>query len=275
LPYNFPMNADPKKIEEEFNDSGGLNLRNELQEAHGTHPRGWFKWLFDRMHPIPGQRILDLGCGTGQYWIENRSRLWEDWFIVLGDRSLAMMQEAARKISPIHSRTLSLMVDAHQLPFPHGSFDTVLAVGLFDILPDPERSFAEVHRVLGPGGRIYATAGGFRHLEEFEQLLQPVLPEARLGGLPDRFGLENGIQRLLPWFDQLTLHRYADRLIFREVQPVLDYLLSEDGIAAELQGERLVTLVEKIEQRLKTGAFMVKRDKGVIIGERRPAPLDI
>jgi SAM-dependent methyltransferase len=263
------MTEDSKNARNEMLDSSGLDLRNELQDEHRTHPRGWFQWLFDQLHPVPGQRILDLGCGTGDFWVENQSRVWEDWYIVMGDRSHQMLREARSAVENTANRFDYLLLDGQSIPLQPAGFDAVLAVGLFDLLPEPERSFAEIHRALRAGGRIYATAGGFTHLQEFEEILQPILGSVRLGGLPDRFGLENGIQRLSPWFDPLQLYRYADQLVFTQVQPVLDYILSEEEVASELQGERLAAVVQRIEQRLNQGAFTVKREKGVIIGERR------
>ncbi|HEY5882519.1 MAG TPA: class I SAM-dependent methyltransferase [Nakamurella sp.] len=44
--------------------------------------------------------------------------------------------------------------DAHHLPFPDASFDTVTASLVFCSLEDPVQALAEVHRVLGPGGRF-------------------------------------------------------------------------------------------------------------------------
>jgi SAM-dependent methyltransferase len=264
------MTDDPKKIEDEFSDSGGLNRRNALQETYRTHPRGWFHWLFDHIHPVPGLRILDLGCGTGDFWIENMRRLWEDWSIVLSDSSPAMMKEVSDRIDFDRSSFHHLLLDAQSVPFPPASFDMVLAIGLFDILPDSAAAFDEVHRVLRPGGRLYATAGGTNHLAEFEELLRPVLPEVRFGGLPDRFGLENGIERLSPWFDHLAVHHYIDRLVFDRPEPVMDYLLSEEVVSSDIEAEQVAVVVERIQQRLqRQGAFEVKREKGVFIGERR------
>jgi ubiquinone/menaquinone biosynthesis C-methylase UbiE len=267
------MTDDLNQIEDEFSDSSGIDLRNKLQDTHGTHPYNWFQWLFNHLHPMPGQRILDLGCGTGDFWFENEPRLWEDWFIVLGDRSPAMLQQAARKISSTPYYFSYCLLDAQQVALAPASFDTVLAVGLFDILPEPERAFAEVHRLLRSGGRLYATGGSFRHLEEFEDLLQTVLPTVRLGGMPERFGLENGVQRLSPWFDNFQVHRYADRLVFEQLQPVLDYLLSEDSIASELHGERLADLTQRLTNRLQQRPLEVMREKSIIVGERRPDAL--
>jgi ubiquinone/menaquinone biosynthesis C-methylase UbiE len=142
------MTDDLNQIEDEFSDSRGIDLRNKLQDIHGTHPYSWFQWLFNHLHPKPGQRILDLGCGTAEFWLENEPRLWDDWFIVLGDRSPAMLQQAAEKLSSTPYYFSYCLLDAQQVALAPASFDTVLAVGLFDVLPEPERAFAEVHRLL-------------------------------------------------------------------------------------------------------------------------------
>ena len=43
---------------------------------------------------------------------------------------------------------------AEQLPFPDASFDVVISNGVIDLIPDKEAVFAEIFRVLTPGGRI-------------------------------------------------------------------------------------------------------------------------
>jgi arsenite methyltransferase len=44
--------------------------------------------------------------------------------------------------------------DAEQLPFPDASFDVVISNGVIDLIPDKDAVFAELFRVLAPGGRI-------------------------------------------------------------------------------------------------------------------------
>jgi ubiquinone/menaquinone biosynthesis C-methylase UbiE len=44
--------------------------------------------------------------------------------------------------------------EAEQLPFADGSFDVVISNGVIDLIPDKDAVFAEIHRVLNPGGRI-------------------------------------------------------------------------------------------------------------------------
>jgi ubiquinone/menaquinone biosynthesis C-methylase UbiE len=263
------MTDDPNKLEEEFSDTSGIDRRNTLQEAHGTHPRSWSAWLFDRIHPLPDARILDIGCGTGDFWVENHRRIWDSWRIILGDNSAAMVREAAARLQPYCPTCDPLLLDAQMLPFPPLRFDMVVAIGLFDILPDPPRAIREAARVLRPGGRLYATAGGSDHLAEFEELLQPLVPGVQMGGLPERFGLDNGVELLSPWFESFEVAHYADRLVFEQPEPVLEYLLSEDSIASDLEGERLSLLRERIERRLQRGPFEVRREKGVIVGQRR------
>lgn len=49
-----------------------------------------------------------------------------------------------------------MVCDAHDLPFADGSFDGVLAQAVLEHVVDPPRCVSEIHRVLRPGGVIYA-----------------------------------------------------------------------------------------------------------------------
>jgi ubiquinone/menaquinone biosynthesis C-methylase UbiE len=44
--------------------------------------------------------------------------------------------------------------EAEQLPFGDESFDVVISNGVIDLVPDKDAVFAEIHRVLAPGGRM-------------------------------------------------------------------------------------------------------------------------
>jgi ubiquinone/menaquinone biosynthesis C-methylase UbiE len=44
--------------------------------------------------------------------------------------------------------------EAEDLPFPDDSFDVVVSNGVIDLIPDKDAVFAEIHRVLRPGGRM-------------------------------------------------------------------------------------------------------------------------
>ena len=47
-----------------------------------------------------------------------------------------------------------LEAEAERLPFPDASFDVVISNGVIDLIPDKDAVFAEIYRVLAPGGRI-------------------------------------------------------------------------------------------------------------------------
>lgn len=52
---------------------------------------------------------------------------------------------------------IDIVADAHELPFPDGSFDAVIAIEVFEHLRDPKLATSEIHRVLRPGGRAIVT----------------------------------------------------------------------------------------------------------------------
>ena len=118
--------------------------------------RGWGLRVLDRLAPARGERILDIGCGTGRLTSEVARRA-PDLTVVALDRSATMLSEATR-----HSgeRARFLQADAAALPFRSSAFDAVFSTATFHWVRDHDRLFAEIHRVLASGGRLVSQAGG-------------------------------------------------------------------------------------------------------------------
>lgn len=95
----------------------------------------------------PGQRVLDVACGTGVVARECARRGAEVTGLDLNEGMLSV----ARRISPeIDWR----QGDASDVPFEDGSFDAVVCQFGLMFFPEREKSLAEQWRVLAPGGRL-------------------------------------------------------------------------------------------------------------------------
>ncbi len=91
--------------------------------------------------------VLEIGCGTGLQF-EHYSEQARVRAIDMDDRFLELAR--TRATSSIHISH----GDAEKLPFPDASFDAVVACLVFCSVPNAARAFAEVKRVLRPGGEI-------------------------------------------------------------------------------------------------------------------------
>jgi ubiquinone/menaquinone biosynthesis C-methylase UbiE len=103
------------------------------------------------------RRILDVGCGTGQFaaCVLGRWPRAQVWGL---DLSASMLRRAAGRAAAA-GRLHLVRGDSGRLPFADGSFDAVTCSHSFHHYPDPERVAAERHRVLRPGGRLFIIDG--------------------------------------------------------------------------------------------------------------------
>lgn len=111
----------------------------------------------------PGERVLDVACGTGIIALSAAARVAPGGYVVGVDLSDRMIGVARRRAMQEHCANVSFeRADAEQLRLPDDSFDVAFcALGLM-YMPSPERALLEMRRVLRPGGRIVLAVWGER-----------------------------------------------------------------------------------------------------------------
>ncbi len=105
----------------------------------------------------PGDRVLEIACGTGLNFPHLRQLAGEAGLLVGVDLTPAMLGIARQQVSRNGWMNVEVReADAAHLPFPDASFDKAFCAFALNIIPEYERAVAEVMRVLVPGGRFVA-----------------------------------------------------------------------------------------------------------------------
>ena len=138
----------------------------------------------------PGDKVLDVGCGTGTLTIAAQAQAGANGEIHGIDAAPEMIEEARRKAIEQGAGIDFQVGLIEDIPFPDDEFDLVLSSFVLHHLPSElKRSgFIEIRRVLKPGGRFLAVdlEFGLHHLFNFGrktaqsdlQVLAPFLEEA-------------------------------------------------------------------------------------------------
>lgn len=128
-----------------------------------THLAPAHQALLDFAALRPGERVLDVACGTGLITFAAARAVAPGGWALGVDISGEMLAGAAARVRARRGADVEFMrMDAEALDLPDETFDVALcALGLM-YLPDPGRALAEMRRVLRPGGRLVAAIWGRR-----------------------------------------------------------------------------------------------------------------
>jgi SAM-dependent methyltransferase len=110
-------------------------------------------WMMGRL--APGERVLDLGSGAGTDSLVAAQMVGADGRVTGIDMTTPMLAKARAAATEMGEANVEFVEgEAERLPFSDASFDVVISNGVIDLVPDKDAVFAELYRVLAPGGRM-------------------------------------------------------------------------------------------------------------------------
>lgn len=105
--------------------------------------------------PAPGERVLELGTGTGYYTPDIAGWLGPDGALDLFDLQQEMLDHAMGRVAERGlANATATQGDARALPYPDATFDAAVLIAVLGEIPDQDAALREIARVLRPGGRL-------------------------------------------------------------------------------------------------------------------------
>jgi len=165
-----------EQVRDEFNQWASEGKGEEMEAHHISIT----EQTLAIMNLKPGERVLDLGCGTG--WssrmiakaVANGNKLGQ----VVGLDVADEMIRRARASSTDCENAMFILGSALEIPWEENFFDKVLSVESFYYYADQDRALAELFRVLAPKGELYILINLYRDnhysLRWVEELKIPV-----------------------------------------------------------------------------------------------------
>lgn len=260
------MSSDDSNIVEHYKNAKNLNVRISLHDKYSQNKQGWFSWLFEQIDFSRINRLLEVGCGNGKLWKNNKINL-RNREIFLSDSSQGMVDEVRKTLGNDFN---CMAFDCEKIPFKDNYFDAVIANHVLFYVYDINKALEEIGRVLNSNGVLYCSTYGTNHMKEINDIVQKfdsriILSQTKLY---DLFGLENGQDILKPYFKNVEMKRYEDCLVVNKSKPIIDYIMSCHGNQNEILGPKLKEFREFVDSIIQEkGYIRITKDAGLFICE--------
>lgn len=115
----------------------------ESHHPYTLYPNRLTRYLVDRFHLKPGARLLDVGCGRGEFL---------KGFSLAGLQVCGLDRSLQAKALCPEGRVEAIQLESEPFPFEDDGFDVVFCKSVIEHFYYPEKIVQEIHRVLKPGG---------------------------------------------------------------------------------------------------------------------------
>ena len=202
------------------------NLTNRMNLwSYGSNPESLQKWIFSKIKLQEHERVLELGCGTGQLWLENFRNVPSTCSIVLSDFSEKMLSKAKENVKPLNLPIKFEIIDAEEIPYPNQIFDVVIGCHMLYHIPNIEKALIEINRVLKPSGRFISTTVSQQHMRELKNFLSKFgLYSEEKKKLFSEFRNETGRDVLKPFFAEIEFNEYINHVNISSIDPLMKYI---------------------------------------------------
>ena len=210
----------------QYKDHRNLTDRMNLW-SYGSNPISLQKWIFSKIQIQENESILELGCGTGQLWLENFRDVPSTCSIILSDFSNEMLTKAREKVEPLKLPIKFRLIDAERIPYQNQVFDVILGCNVLYHVPDIQKALTSIKNILKSNGRFISTTVSKFHIRELKEFLSEfgLYTEERMN-LFSEFRNETGRNILEPHFSEIKLYEYINPVEITSVEPLLTYIES-------------------------------------------------
>lgn len=250
----------------QYTTDANLRARQRLWEQ-SEDTFDFFGWVLGLADIEPGDRVLDVGCGNGQYLVRLRDR---DVDAVGCDLSVGMLRAARPHPALVNG-------DVQRLPFPDDTFDVVLAPHMLYHVPDRQAAARELRRVLRAGGRCVAVTNGAAHMRSLRALVEAAAQKATPGWTmynPSThvFSLDNGAEQLAAGFESVRCVKpeHVAPVSIRDASIVADYVASVADHYGRTVDRPWSEIVDEVRAAVKQkiaadGQFTVAGESGAFV----------
>jgi len=251
----------------QYQRDSNLATRIAFHENYTTPYVDFSQWVLDRLPLSEGQRVLEIGCGNGEFWARNAARLPNDLKLVLTDSSAGMVEVAENRLSIAGVSATYQVVSAEDLPADSEGFDLILAKHMLYHVTDRPKALAASKVLLKPDGCFCATTNSGSYMQQ----LQALLTDEGLkwfSSFADEFTLENGADQLGSHFEDVQLEVLDGQLVVPTADAVIDYVRSTASLFPDhgLVLAACETIRPKVQAVIdREGAFTISKRAGLFL----------
>jgi SAM-dependent methyltransferase len=241
----------------------GVHYVNEA-ERYDSMMETFTSALFEAAGLRPGERVLDVGCGSGATTIAAAQQVGADGAVTGVDVSPPLLDLARRRAARAGASIEFIEGDAQTYPFPPNTFDALISRNGLMFFDDPVAAFSNFARTLEPAGRLVFLAP--QGLQRNEWIMAAAAAAAQHVGMPEGIGPDqpgplalsdpDRIRSILDQggFTNITLDEVVHSIrVGEDVEDVIRFVLSmplAQGLLASAPPERAEAAIEAMRAAL-------------------------
>ena len=154
---------DSSTVGKQYADGSNLRTRVSLHSKYSTNKRGFGNWIASHYKDFEGSRILELGCGTGDFWKDKKESIAGFGTLVISDFSEGMLQAARQNIGDAPNVEFR-RIDMQSIPYADATFDFIIAHMMLYHVPSLDKRRGEAQAVFqqGAAARLSGQPGNHR-----------------------------------------------------------------------------------------------------------------